>query len=279
MLVLPVGLLGAAPAALDQVAASCLLDGIADLGCALAAWRLRSDWLGECLRVRRSLDNDELDIGFVGTLLDTMALTSFCAGGDGFVTKVYDQSGAGADASQPFAAAQPRIVGAGVVDAFPSGRPGIRFGGAQVLLASAALGGDTSLLAAMSRAAAVAASGYVEEVMCANGVEFNAGNGYGPVSDAGKVRLDASGHFARGWLNGLQQSSVNPFDSSTGAGEGAGIGLAIDGLSPTTGVDIGRLRGTGYCLSGLVGAVAIVNGSLPDAQMAALTLALQGMVS
>lgn len=75
------------------------------------------------IRVRRSSDSSELDIGFSGTSLDTSALAAFVGGNSAFVTKVYDQTGNGFDAVQATAANQPRIVNAGVLD------PAITFDG------------------------------------------------------------------------------------------------------------------------------------------------------
>lgn len=69
-----------------------------------------------CIRVRRSNDNAEQDIGFVGDELDTTALLAFVGANDGFVTTWYDQSGNGRDAFNGFAAPQPRIVNAGVLE-------------------------------------------------------------------------------------------------------------------------------------------------------------------
>lgn len=69
-----------------------------------------------CIRVRRSSDNAEQDIGFVGDDLDTASLLSFVGGSSGFVTTWYDQSGNGRDAFNGFAAPQPRIVNSGVLE-------------------------------------------------------------------------------------------------------------------------------------------------------------------
>lgn len=69
-----------------------------------------------CIRVRRSSDNAEQNIGFVGNDLDTTSLLSFVGANDGFVTTWYDQSGNGRDAVTGFAIVQPRIVNAGVLE-------------------------------------------------------------------------------------------------------------------------------------------------------------------
>jgi hypothetical protein len=66
------------------------------------------------LRVRRSSDNAEQDIGFVGNDLDTTTMESFCGAGDGFVVTWYDQSGNTNDATQATAVEQSQIVSSGV---------------------------------------------------------------------------------------------------------------------------------------------------------------------
>jgi hypothetical protein len=54
--------------------------------------KLRTDYSGSAIRVRRSSDDAEQDIGFVSNELDTASLLSFVGAGDGFVKTWYDQS-------------------------------------------------------------------------------------------------------------------------------------------------------------------------------------------
>lgn len=86
------------------------------------------------IRVRRSSDNTEQNIGFnsVGGL-DTSALTSFVGANSAFVVKWYDQSGNGRDAYQAVAGNDPRIVNAGVIDS-SGGTTGILFDGSNDFL-------------------------------------------------------------------------------------------------------------------------------------------------
>lgn len=65
------------------------------------------------IRVRRSSDNAEQDIGFSGNDLDTASLLSFVGAGDGFVTTWYDQSGNGHNVTQSTLLNQPNIVSSG----------------------------------------------------------------------------------------------------------------------------------------------------------------------
>lgn len=101
--------------------------------------RLLSAHGGPCIRVRRSSDNAQLDIGFLGGLLDTAALLAFVGSGSGTVVTWYDQSGHGHHATHATAALQPRIVNAGVLDIGPSGRPVMVFDGTndELILADA----------------------------------------------------------------------------------------------------------------------------------------------
>lgn len=92
--------------------------------------RLWAAHAGSCLRVRRSSDSTEQDIGFTASGdLDTAALLTFCGAGDGFVAKLYDQSGNLRDLTQATAANQAKLVTAGVVNVL-GGRPVMAFDGA-----------------------------------------------------------------------------------------------------------------------------------------------------
>jgi hypothetical protein len=75
--------------------------------------KLRSGYTGAAFRVRRSSDNAELDIGFVGENMDTATLLTFCGAGDGRIVKIYDQSGNGLDTGTLAAVDQSYVVSAG----------------------------------------------------------------------------------------------------------------------------------------------------------------------
>lgn len=105
-----------------------LLDIYPNAAVAYSVRKLRTAYSGAALRVRRSSDNAESDIGFVSNQLDTASLLSFVGAGNGFVTTWYDQSGNGENITQTTAAYQPRIVNAGVLEII-SGVPSIKFDG------------------------------------------------------------------------------------------------------------------------------------------------------
>jgi hypothetical protein len=92
---------------------SLLLDLYPNAATAYSLRKLRTAYTGSAVRVRRSSDNTEQDIGFVAGQLDTASLLAFCGAGNGFVTSWYDQSGDARDAAQTTQANQPQIVSSG----------------------------------------------------------------------------------------------------------------------------------------------------------------------
>ena len=76
--------------------------------------KLKSDYTGSALRLRRATDNEEQDFGFAGADLDTTAISTWLNGADGFCTTLYDQSGNGGHVTQSDVNAQPIYVAAGI---------------------------------------------------------------------------------------------------------------------------------------------------------------------
>jgi hypothetical protein len=111
-----------------------LLDTYSGAAAAYSLRKLRTSYLGAAIRVRRSSDNTEADIGFnFNDELDTTALLAFCGAGNGFVTIWYDQSGNGRNATQTTAANQPQIVSSGNI-ILDNGKPSAQFDGINDLL-------------------------------------------------------------------------------------------------------------------------------------------------
>ena len=104
-----------------------LLDTYAGAVAAYSLRRASGGYAGSAIRVRRSSDNTELNIGFVGRDLDTTTLASFCGSGDGYVTTWYDQSGNGKNITQISAGNQPQIVNTGNIYTQLNGKPAIYF--------------------------------------------------------------------------------------------------------------------------------------------------------
>jgi hypothetical protein len=90
-----------------------LLDTYPNAAAAYSLRKLRIAYTGNAIRVRRSNDNAEQDIGFGLFEIDTAALLSFVGANNGFVTTWYDQSGNNRNATQTTAANQPQIVSSG----------------------------------------------------------------------------------------------------------------------------------------------------------------------
>ena len=101
--------------------------GLLDQYTAAVAFSLRrlESSATRAIRVRRSSDSAEQDIGFSGNNLDTASLLSFCGAGDGFVTTFYDQVGSN-NAVQTTAGNQPQIVASGVLIVNEFNKPAIR---------------------------------------------------------------------------------------------------------------------------------------------------------
>ena len=92
-----------------------LLDTYSGAAAAYSLRLLDSTYTGSAIRVRRSSDNTEQDIGFnVFGELDTVSLLDFAGTGDAFVKVWYDQASTN-DATQTDTAKQPQIVSSGAV--------------------------------------------------------------------------------------------------------------------------------------------------------------------
>lgn len=109
-----------------------ILDSFPGAAVAYSLRKLDKDYTGSAIRVRRSNDNTEQDIGFTASGdLDTASLKTFVGSNNGFVTTWYNQADSSGvfgtkNATQTTSANQPRIVNAGVVER-ASSRPTIQF--------------------------------------------------------------------------------------------------------------------------------------------------------
>ncbi len=104
--------------------------------CIFSVRKIVDSYAGKCLRVRRSSDNVEQDIGFVNGWLDEVSLLAFVGSGDGFVTAWYNQTPQYGLVRfiQPDASKQPPLVSSGVIyKRGITGRPYLRFDGTQYL--------------------------------------------------------------------------------------------------------------------------------------------------
>jgi hypothetical protein len=98
-----------------------ILDTYSGAAIAYSLRRLSSTYTGNLIRVRRSSDNAEQNIGYdSNNVLDSAALLSFVGAGNGFVTTWYDQSGNTNNATQSTVARQAQIVSSGAVITDPN---------------------------------------------------------------------------------------------------------------------------------------------------------------
>lgn len=88
-----------------------LLDLAPGPSVAFSLRKLNSTYSGAAIRVRRSSDNTESDIGFDSFgYFDSAAFSTFLSGSNGFIKKWYDQSGNGNDATQTSTSNQPQLI-------------------------------------------------------------------------------------------------------------------------------------------------------------------------
>lgn len=82
---------------------------------AFSLMKIKSDYTGYAIRVRRDSDNNETDIGFDGNDLDITSLLSFVGSSNGFVVIWYDQMEI-KNFTQTTSSFQPKIVSSGVLE-------------------------------------------------------------------------------------------------------------------------------------------------------------------
>lgn len=105
--------------------------------------KLKADYTGNAIKVRRSSDNAEQNIGFTTDgNLDEASLTSFVGANDGFLVTWYDQSGNANDATQSTAANQPKIVNAGTIYRI-NNRPTVKFDGGDTMSLTSSVSGSS----------------------------------------------------------------------------------------------------------------------------------------
>jgi hypothetical protein len=121
--------LGPPEVIIQPVVGNLLLDTYTDAVVGYSLRKLRTTYTGSAIRVRRSSDNTEINIGFVNDSLDTATLLSFVGSGNGFVTTWYDQStNSNRNLTQISVTSQPQIVSNGNI-LLENGRPTILFDG------------------------------------------------------------------------------------------------------------------------------------------------------
>lgn len=159
--------------------------------------KVNLDYIGYCLRVRRSIDDAETDIGWNGLGVDEDTLLSFCGAGSGYVTTLYNQV-TGNNATQSVSGSQPRIVDNGVIEKDSKGNIGWRG------LSSF----DTSLTASLSPAVPAFQAFGVGELPSESIVDF--AHVYSGTESGIRMRADSrAGINTFGVINGVHNTSVS----------------------------------------------------------------------
>jgi hypothetical protein len=94
-------------------ASALLLDTYPNASFAYSFRKLRTAYAGSAVRIRRSSDNAEADIGFSGSDFDTAAAAAHIGGGSGFIVTWYDQSGNSKNVTQATTTNQPLYTDTG----------------------------------------------------------------------------------------------------------------------------------------------------------------------
>jgi hypothetical protein len=158
---------------------------------------LDKDYSGFCIKVRRSSDNTELDIGFVNGILDTASLLDFVGSGNGFVSIIYDQVGSN-NMVQNTASLQGQIVSNGEV---------ILKGGKPCILRSANDNGGYLSTYSPNDGLAVKGMVYVGDNEGRDGIIFgsntdNTDFGFVAQNNSSDVRIDGNTTITASKLNG-----------------------------------------------------------------------------
>jgi PKD repeat protein len=236
-----------------------LLDVYPNAAAAYSLRLIRGAYTGSAIRVRRSNDNTEQDIGFVNNVLDTAALLSFVGANNGFVVTWYDQSGNGQNATQSTQANQPQIVSSGVVE-LSGGLPALLWTNGQgqrlinsLLSISQPL--TSFVVTKLSAASGINASIIYDSFQTNTHVLFNSGN-----SEAPNNRLlyitSATVDISASTTNMELITSLANGSSSVFRKNGVQVATGNVGTNALSGLSIGNLRGNptpflpGYDYSG-----------------------------
>lgn len=149
------------PSVVARGGASYLLDDYSGAAAAYSLRQLSSSYSGNAVKVRRSSDNTETDIGFVGGELDTASLSSFAGAGDAFVVSWFDQSGNSKNATQATTANQPKIYDSVTGVITENGKPTVQFDGTDDVLTCTIPTNQVATMTAFSVHHITANKGYI----------------------------------------------------------------------------------------------------------------------
>ena len=270
------------------------LDGQPAPWAAVTTQRMLSSWTGNLVRVRRDSDNAEQDFGFItgganDGYLNGAAISAFVGTGaanNGYVTRWYDQSGNSRDFVQATAIAQPIIVLAGAVNGSVT-KPKLSFSSTGGVYHSlAAVTGVSGTLGLMATCASQSAGYQPVRMMLATqiaddaspGFQFVRSNAYATLSNNPIVTQAGAVTGIRGWLDGVLQTSVNPFNTAGGPLGGNNVVAASMTAGVGGNVTIGNLPGKSdqiHAMQGAISDIVIWQSTIPsDAQFTSISQSL-----
>lgn len=228
----------------NQTAFVGILDGVANVVAAYSLRKLSSTYLGAAIRIRRSSDSSEQDIGFDSSgEFDISAFNSFVGGGIGYVKTRYDQSGNTNNVTQTTTAYQPAIELNAV-----NGKPVLSFDGTddnmQVPISAS---GTKSIIALCKPLSGGSADSQMIAASDSAKLEANSGTNYSFYRNSGGARISLATVPATDVLSILSTSGVitifaNGVQKANFTGDAAwstatllSIGSSSSGLKPYRG--------------------------------------------
>ena len=259
------------------------LDGLTASAAAYSTRRLLTAYTGPLIRVRRSSDNAEADIGFTASGdLDTTALLAHVGAGDGFVTTWYDQSGNTRDVTQATGDHQPMIVNAGAVETM-GGRPSPVFDGVNdILTRDAAFG--LYAAGAITTCAVLQAPGQIDRRIWAEGSSLSGFPIYAPIQSLNSGGGVDSSAFIRNDAGGVLLVApiltTNAFNDTahvlTHVDTGSALSGFLDGAAGSTVAYTrsGAMTLNRFAVGGLLRSVPIshLSGRMPEVVIVASAL-------
>jgi hypothetical protein len=244
-------------ASLAPPAPSLLLDTYSGAAVGYSLRKLSSTYSGSAIRVRRSSDNAEQNIGFVANVLDTASLLTFCGAGNGFVTTWYDQSGNANNGTQTTAINQPQIVSSGAMINEVS-KPTLQFNGTTQRMTNSTIN-ITQPITRFTVGKATGSGGF--DTLCDSNDSANRyiiyrssdGAFYSSYSNLG-TEISQLGNANRNLLYDLGNNTTSVIARNGAAGTTGNVGT--NGLNGLTIGDL-RISGIGYILQGNIQEIVI----------------------
>lgn len=206
--------------------------------------KLKSTYAGSAIRIRRSSDNTEQDIGFTGSNLNTASISSFVGSSDAYVTTLYDQSGNAKHLTQATNNSQPILVLAGTLQtqnslpAIYSGDFGSRISSLSTAATALAIGGTA---ATMAMVATRGPARFSIENFCGF-VSNGDADPYSSGSSASFIsREDNNGDRIAAYRSGILLQSRTISDvlhTMLSRFDGANNNLSQDGVTPSTATSV-----------------------------------------